>query len=130
MAHRIREQARSHIWNWVHQVKGGLLFRLYCANLGAAMGSAAGFACCIEVPVSRASPLPQKSRALRCRQLNSVNIVGAGLLATALGQLQISRLTQRFREQARSHIFNWVHRAKGGLLFRQYWVNLGADMGS
>ncbi|MEA3170157.1 MAG: hypothetical protein QOI97_3105, partial [Pseudomonas sp.] len=45
----------------------------------------------------QASQLSQKSRALRCWQLNSVNIVGAGLLAKALGQLQISRLTQRFR---------------------------------
>ena len=30
--------------------------------------------------------LPQKSRALRCWQLNSVKIVGAGLLAKAVGQ--------------------------------------------
>ncbi|WP_222944695.1 hypothetical protein, partial [Pseudomonas fluorescens] len=68
--------------------------------------------------------------ALRCWQLNSINIVGAGLLAKAVGQLQISRLAHRIREQARSHILDWVHQAEGGLLFRLYWVNLGAGMGS
>ncbi|PTC25198.1 hypothetical protein C9382_24965 [Pseudomonas aylmerensis] len=31
--------------------------------------------------------------------------VGAGLLANAVGQLNHQRLTRRFREQARSHIF-------------------------
>ena len=44
MVHRIREQARSHILNGVHQAEGGLVFRLYWVNLGAGMGSAAGYA--------------------------------------------------------------------------------------
>ncbi|WP_218188707.1 hypothetical protein, partial [Pseudomonas sp. AP19] len=43
-------------------------------------------------------------------------IVGAGLLAKAVGQLQISRLTHRFREQARSHIWNSFHPVKVLLL--------------
>ncbi len=64
----------------------------------------------------QASQLSQKSRALRCWQLNSVNIVGAGLLANAVGQLQISRLAQRFREQARSHIWISFHQVNVVLL--------------
>ncbi|GAB5337530.1 hypothetical protein PFUM301597_20150 [Pseudomonas fluorescens] len=51
------------------------------------------------------------------------------MLANAVGQLQMSRLTHRIREQARSHIWNWVHQAEGGQFFRLYWVNLGAGMG-
>jgi hypothetical protein len=38
------------------------------------------------------------------QQLRHLSIVGAGLLANAVYQLQMYRLTLRIREQARSHI--------------------------
>ncbi|ANF84409.1 hypothetical protein A7J50_0968 [Pseudomonas antarctica] len=39
-------------------------------------------------------------------------IVGAGLLAKAVYQLQISWLTHRIREQARSHIWISIHQTE------------------
>ena len=56
--------------------------------------------------------------------------MGAGLLAKAVGQLAHVSLTQRFREQARSHKlteFSRQHRSALLLLFCGSWLACDAD---
>ncbi|OIN45465.1 hypothetical protein BFL40_28500 [Pseudomonas costantinii] len=49
-------------------------------------------------------------------QAECIPLVGAGLLANAVGQLAHLKLTSRFREQARSHIFDL--QGARGIFFR------------